>query len=160
SGDPRGGWTLYQLPAQDDGTQGTPSHPGCPCVGDYPHIGADANGVYITTNEYPFSSDPGVFGNKFNGAQRYAMAKAELAAAGASVQVLQFENLQADGTPGFTVWPAQATAGRDATGERGTEYFAETITAPEALGTGTATQLLLWKLTNTSSLGTASPNPR
>ena len=27
-----------------------------PCLGDYPHIGADANGFYITTNAYPWSS--------------------------------------------------------------------------------------------------------
>ena len=51
---PTGSWTIYRLPVQDDGTQGTPDH-GCarnndgtghgPCLGDYPHIGADANGV-------------------------------------------------------------------------------------------------------------------
>ncbi len=27
------------------------------CIGDYPHIGADANGFYLTTNEYSFFSD-------------------------------------------------------------------------------------------------------
>ena len=60
---PPGAWTIYRLPVQDDGTDGTPDH-GCPannagtghgpCLGDYPHIGADANGFYITTNEYSF----------------------------------------------------------------------------------------------------------
>jgi len=57
---PLGLFTIYRIPVQDDGTQGTPNHK-CqglpptglgPCLGDYPHLGADANGFYITTNEY------------------------------------------------------------------------------------------------------------
>jgi hypothetical protein len=59
---PLGGWNIYRLPVQDDGTQGTPSHTDCPCIGDYPHLGADKFGFYVSTNEYPFSDDPGVFG--------------------------------------------------------------------------------------------------
>ncbi len=59
TGDPTGDWTVYYVPAQNDGTDGTPNH-GCtldgttpgPCFQDYPHIGADKYGVYITTNEY------------------------------------------------------------------------------------------------------------
>ena len=105
---PLGGWNIYRLPVQDDGTQGTPSHTDCPCIGDYPHLGADKYGFYVTTNEYPFSDDPGVFGNNFNGAQVYAFSKAALAAGAATVSVVNFENLVLDdGTPGFTVWPAQ-----------------------------------------------------
>jgi len=34
----------------DEGRQKTLVHG--PCLGDYPHIGADANGFYITTNEF------------------------------------------------------------------------------------------------------------
>ena len=78
---PLGGWNIYRLPVQDDGTQGTPSHTDCPCIGDYPHLGADKYGFYVSTNEYPFSDDPGVFGNNFNGAQVYAFSKAALAPA-------------------------------------------------------------------------------
>jgi hypothetical protein len=44
--DPNGSWSLYSFAAQDDGTQGTPSHPACPCLGDYPHVGMDANGYF------------------------------------------------------------------------------------------------------------------
>jgi hypothetical protein len=61
---PTGSWNIYRLPVQDDGTDGTPDH-GCPlnddgtghgpCLGDYPHIGANANGFYVTTNEYAFN---------------------------------------------------------------------------------------------------------
>jgi hypothetical protein len=47
--DPTGSWNFYRLPVQDDGTQGTPNHgdanyPG-PFYGDFPHIGADRNGI-------------------------------------------------------------------------------------------------------------------
>src|SRR5262249_22558196 len=52
TGDPTGTWTIYKLPVQNNGTQGTPDHH-CTngfCLGDYPHIGADANGIYLTTN--------------------------------------------------------------------------------------------------------------
>ena len=49
TGDPTGTWTIYHVPAQNDGTDGTPttaarstaSTPG-PCFQDYPHIGGDA----------------------------------------------------------------------------------------------------------------------
>src|SRR5262249_46655255 len=65
---PLGAWNVFRLPVQNDGTDGTPDH-NCqrrvvvggvptlvhgPCLGDYPHIGADANGFYITTNEFFF----------------------------------------------------------------------------------------------------------
>ena len=66
---PLGAYTIYRLPVQDDGTAGTPRHTGCPCIGDYPHIGADKYAFFVTTNEYPYSSAPGIYGNNFNGAQ-------------------------------------------------------------------------------------------
>lgn len=79
--DPREGYRIYRLPVQDDGSQGTPRHAGCPCIGDYPHIAADQYGYTITTNEYPFSDAPGIFGNNYNGAQIYTYDKAALAPA-------------------------------------------------------------------------------
>src|SRR5690349_23740455 len=36
SGDPTTPWTIYHIDATDDGTNGEPSHPGCPCFGDQP----------------------------------------------------------------------------------------------------------------------------
>ena len=46
-------------------------HGAVPSCLDYPHIGADANGFYITTNSYPWG--PG----SFDGAQIYAFSKAQ-----------------------------------------------------------------------------------
>ena len=67
-------WYFTTIDVTNDGTNGTPTHPGCPCVGDQPLIGADANGFYITTNEFPF------FTSGFNGAQIYALQKSALIA--------------------------------------------------------------------------------
>ncbi len=168
---PTGSWTIYRIPVQDDGTQGTPNHhctgiapfgqattPTNPnaCLGDYPHLGADANGIYLTTNEYSF------FGNDFHGAQIYALSKAALASLAASVAVTQFDTHGADaGNSGFTIWPATAPAGLNSHANAGTEYFMSSNAADEAHGNGStvgprrSNQLLVWSLTNTSSLASS-----
>src|SRR5262249_2613452 len=51
--DPTGSWTIFNFDTTDDGVNGTPSHPDCPCFGDQPLIGADNYGFYVTTNEFP-----------------------------------------------------------------------------------------------------------
>jgi hypothetical protein len=162
TGDPTRAWTVYKIPAQNDGADGTPDHhctldgstPG-PCFQDYPHIGADKNGVFITSNEYD------LFGPSFNAAQILAFSKAQLAAHPFSLAVTPVENLSVDGSPGFTVWPATSNAG-DYAGERGgTEYFLSTIAgdgSETGNPTGTARRIGLWAVTNTSSLNSGSPS--
>ena len=163
TGDPTGLWTIYHVPAQNDGTDGTPNH-GCtldgstpgPCFQDYPHIGADANGLYITTNEYD------LFGPSFNAAQIFAFSNTQLAAHPASIAVTLVENLNVDGSPGFTVWPATSNAGDYATDKNGTEYFLSTIAgdgSETGNPTGTARRIGLWALTNTASLNTSTSEP-
>jgi hypothetical protein len=161
TGNPLDGFNIYQLPVQDDGTQGTPSHVGCPCIGDYPHMGADKFGFYLTTNEYPLTDSGGVFGNGYNGSQIYAFSKAALAAGAASVNVTQFESPTLnDGTPSFTVWPAQSNPAEFVTRQNGTEYFLQSTAAEETLNEeGMSNRLGFWKLTNTRSLDSASPAP-
>jgi len=161
--DPRGSWNIYSLPVQDDGTQGTPDHH-CvqrqgkilvhgPCLGDYPHIGADANGFYITTNEFSLAG-PG-----FNGAQIYAFSKRQLAAGAPLVNVVQFDTsdpslgVQLDGAPGFTVWPATSTGNQFEGSQGGTEYFLSSEAILQQ--TGVDSRLRLWAVTNTSSIDTA-----
>ena len=156
TGNPLGAWTISHIDATDDGSNGTPSHPGCPCLGDYPHIGVDANGYYITTNEYPW------FTNGFVGAQLYAMSKQQLVSGATSVRVTQVDTSRAapGGKPGFTVWPAQSpTTAQYDTRAGGTEYFLSSNAAEEAQGDGSSDQLLTWSLTNTSSLAPSrTPN--
>jgi len=165
---PTGTWTIYRLPVQDDGTQGTPNH-GCStgpypvkpdnpnaCLGDYPHIGADANGFYVTTNEYS------LFGPEFKAAQIYAFSKQALARNDAVVQVTQLNTVGAvrGSQAGFTVWPAEATNGDFNTSGGGTEYFLSSNAADEVnpLQNRMSRDLIVWTLTNTQSLGTTTPD--
>jgi hypothetical protein len=161
TGDPTGTWTIYHVPAQNDGTDGTPNH-GCtldgvkpgPCFQDYPHIGADANGVYVSTNEYD------LFGPLYNAAQIFAFPKAQLAAHPATINVTLVENLHVAGTPGFTVWPANSPVGEYSHERHGTEYLLSTIAGDgteTGNPTGTARKIGIWALTNTASLNTAAP---
>ncbi len=125
------------------------------CFQDYPHIGADRNGVYVTTNEYD------TFGPSYNAAQIYAFSKAQLAAHPSTIDVTLVENLNVDGSPGFTVWPATSNADDYASDKNGTEYFLSTIAgdgSETGNPTGTARRIGLWALTNTKSLDTTSPS--
>jgi hypothetical protein len=161
TGDPTGDWTVYYVPAQNDGADGTPDH-GCtldgvmpgPCFQDYPHIGADKYGVYITTNEYD------LFGPAYNAAQIFAFSKNELAAHPATINMTLVENLKLAGTPGWTVWPAISPAGQYSREANGTEYFLSTIAgdgSETGNPTGTARYIGLWALINTKSLDSGSP---
>jgi len=161
TGDPTGAWTVYHVPAQNDGTDGTPNH-GCttdgttpgPCFQDYPHIGGDRNGIYVTTNEYD------LFGPSFNAAQVFAFSKSQLAAHPASIDVTPVENLQVDGSPGFTVWPATSPAGQYSSEANGTEYLLSTIAgdgSETGNPTGTARRIGMWAITNTATLNTSTP---
>ncbi|HEY4956303.1 MAG TPA: hypothetical protein VII31_00690, partial [Caldimonas sp.] len=151
SDNPLGSWRVYRLPVQDDGTQGTPTHADCPCIGDYPHIGADENGIYLTTNEFPFSGG-------FNAAQIYALSKKDLVRGVVSVTVVQIDtgDYLLEGNPGFTVWPAVSPAGDFASANRGTELFLSSIAV--FADSGNANRLRVWALGNTKSLDTNHPD--
>ncbi|MGH3498318.1 MAG: hypothetical protein ACRDP1_12730 [Nocardioidaceae bacterium] len=142
-------WHLYSLNVRNDGTQGTPSHPGCPCLGDQPLIGADRYGFYITTNEFPISG-PG-----FNGAQMYAFDKAALARGQMKVQRIESVNPPLAEGVAYSVQPATSpTASQWSTANNGTEYFLSALQFTGLLDNRIAT----WAMTNTASLRTAHPN--
>ena len=157
--DPTGAWTIYEFPTTDDGTNATPSDPGCPCFGDQPLLGADANGVYITNNEYSIS------GSAFNGAQIYAMSKSGLEN-GTNTTVTHLAPgmdpsvTSALGGVAFSIQPATSPAAGYATAANGTEYFQSALDfgAAPALGTR-ANQIAVWNLTNTASLNGTTPTP-
>ena len=165
--DPTGSWNIYKLNVTGDGTNPSPAN-ACPCLGDYPHIGADANGVYLTTNSYPWS------GSGFNGAQIYALSKAQLAAGAANVTMQHIDtfgtvNAPSDAgstQPGFTVWPAQSPGSSSfSLDNNGTEFALSSNAADEAThpvaGTGgdyISSKLVVWSLTNTGSLNTPNPS--
>src|SRR5215471_2920570 len=162
---PTGRWNIYKLDVTNDGTNTGGANPG-PYLGDYPHMGADKNGVYLTVNAYPWHA------NGFSGAQVFALSKAQLAAGAANVTVQHIDtsgmvNAPSDAgstQPGFTVWPAQSPGTSSFnTSNNGTEYFLSSNAADEAqmpvsgnAGTRTSHQLVVWTMTNTASLNTAS----
>ena len=116
-----------------------------PYLGDYPHMGADANGIYLTVNAYPWHA------NGFSGAQIFALSKAQLAAGAASVTTQHIDTSgmvdapsDAGSTqPGFTLWPAQSPGTASfSRANNGTEYFLSsnaaetTVTVAGTGGTG------------------------
>jgi hypothetical protein len=154
---PLGKWTIYRIPVQDDGTNGTPNH-GCilnpntgstgPCLGDYPHMGADSNGLYLTTNEFS------LFGPGFIGAQLYAISKKALAQQASSIPIFQYNTgdanfVSATGLPGFAVMAAVSPGGSGDDGED-TEYFLSSTAVFS--DSGIDSQVQLWALTDTDNL--------
>jgi len=146
--DPTGAWNIYRLPVQNNGTQGTPDHAcaGGFCLGDYPHIGADANAIFLTTNEFA------LFADGFYGAQIYVLSKQALAS-GQPANVAMFNGGDPDiPAPAFTVWPAISSGGQYAGGHNGTEY----LLSSDAVfyDSGTSNTLWLWTVTNTRAIDT------
>jgi hypothetical protein len=154
----RNDWFFYQLNVANDGTDGTPSHPTCPCFGDQPLVGADTYGLYITTNEYDLEP----FGGTFNGAQIYAFDKAALAAGTMKVQRIEGAPLASSYTTAtdfpYSLQPASSpSSGNWVTSNNGTEYMLGAL----EFSKGNVTldnRIAVWALTNTASLATASPN--
>ncbi len=145
TGDPTGAWWLYQWETTNDSGSSN-----CPCFGDQPLIGADANGFYITTNEFP------IFNNGFNGANVYALSKSTLASGTATSAVFFNEPTLAEGyayslQPTTTPPNGTYAAGPD---QNGAEYF---LSALDFNGT-LDNRIALWALTNTASLDTATPD--
>jgi hypothetical protein len=164
--DPTGRWNIYKIDVTNDGTNTGGVNPG-PYLGDYPHMGADANGIYLTVNAYPWHA------NGFSGAQIFALSKAQLVTGAASVTMQRIDtsgmvNAPSDAgstQPGFTLWPAQSPGTSSFNlANKGTENFLSSNAADEAqkpvsgnAGPRTSHQLIVWTLTNTASLNTASP---
>ena len=131
SGDPTRPWTIYHLDATDDGTHNTPSHAGCPCLGDQPLLGLDGQNLYISTNEFS------ILGLQFNGAQIYAIAKSELISA-RPAHFVHFANLNVGGSVATSVQPAISSSVTPA------EYFLSSL---DPNGT-TDNRIGVWALTN------------
>ena len=165
TGDPTGSWGVFSVDATDDGTNGTPVHPSCPCFGDQPVIGADANGLYVSTNEYNITP----FGSAFNGAQIYGVSKRGLAAAALSPSsplpaLVHFQagNLgmsfpPVDGNPTgiASVQPARTPPG--AAYAPNVEYLMSSF---DVNVNKSDQRLAVWALSNTRTLDSASPNLR
>jgi hypothetical protein len=146
---PLGNWAIFSI----DATHGAVNGAGCPCFGDQPLIGADANGFYITTNEFSIN------GPNFNGAQIYAMSKQGLVEAAEHggtgptvVHIDASQELAPYGGLSYSIQPATTPPGADYA--RNTEYFLSALQFTGVLDN----RIAAWSLTNTGSLRNASPN--
>ncbi len=155
--DPTGDYFLYKLNVTNNQLPDAeiPFHPGCPCFGDQPLIGADKYGFYITTNEFP------ILVAGFNGAQVYAMSKAKLVAGTFQpAAVVSFSGLPLAEGQSYTLQPATTPpGGAHETINGGTEYF---MSALQFGGTSAVTnvdnRIAVWAVTNTSSLDSTTPS--
>ena len=149
--------TNYEIDTTDDGTGGTPIHPNCPCFEDQPLLGADANGIYLSGNEFPI--DPN--NPAFNGGQIYAVNKADLVALNSPVGALVFQAPLRVGTLPLStdyaasVQPAFSSGGVFASNNNGTEYLLSSL---DFNGTHAA-RIAVWAITDTCSIPPGSGTP-
>lgn len=164
SSDPTKNWTIFSFNTTNDGTNGTPKHAGCPCLGDQPLLGADLFGLYITTNEFP------LFSAGFNGAQVYAISKYSLADAAADgssalptvVSIDASQALAPYGGLSYSIQPMTIAPNswynfdsiNSLLRNHGSEYF---LSAFDFTGT-LDNRIAVWSLSNTGSLLTHKPN--
>jgi hypothetical protein len=158
TGDPTGAWNLFSFDTSNDGNGGTPGHPGCPCLPDQPLLGANADGIFISTNEFELvGSNFGLF----NGSQLYAFSRSEL------------ESSSGGSTPAFV----HIDVGQVSTGDRNLPFWGsiQPSTSPRP---GRGTELLMsggpedifqnnglvdnriavWALTGTNTLSSDEPS--
>ena len=138
--DPTANYNIYIMNTTDG------SNPGCPCIDDYPQIGADQYGFHIAWNEFNTS------GLYMVGASILTLSKASLASGASQPTAVQFLMPYATGYE-FAIQPATTPPGAsNFVGSGGLEYFVSSQSNGEQ---GSA--VALWAMYNTSSLATPSP---
>ena len=141
TGDPTGTYNIYTMDTTDL------QNSRCPCLADYPQIGADQYGFYIAANEYDTAF------NNFVDATIIAISKASLAAGSSTPTAFQFMVPRNSGYE-FAIQPATTPPGASyflANG--GIEYMvsSQATFLPDS-------NLAIWAVGNTASLGTGNPN--
>jgi len=143
TGDPTGGFVIYSVDTSNDGSDFFSGD--CPCLGDQPLLGADFNGLYLSTNAFGQTS--------FQGAQLYMLSKSALVHLAASISVVhidQLSNFLPDVEFSFSVQPSFSPPTDPA--EPGTEYFVQAMRALRL-----EQRIAVWALGNTSAINT-DPN--
>jgi hypothetical protein len=162
SPDPSAGYSLFSIDTTNDGSNGTPSNPNCPCFGDQPRLGADANGIYISADEYSINAPVDGNGGRLWAISKRALYKAtDTGAATGNPQTVTAVAVplgaKVDGFPPNAVQPAITSPGAMYPSNK--EYFLSTadFNGFAAAGGSGASSILLWTLSNTSSLNSAHP---
>jgi hypothetical protein len=150
SADPTGNYYIYTMDTTD------PENPQCPCVGDYPQVGADQYGFYISTNEFNTSSAT------FVNAAILAISKASLVAGASSPTLFRFVlplssgyefAIQPATTPAFPASPSQPAGASYFLASGGMEFF---VSSQASFSVDN--NLAVWAMSNTGSLGSGSPS--
>jgi hypothetical protein len=139
--DPAGDYLIYMMETTNA------SHPGCPCIADYPQIGSDQYAFHISWNEF------NAFALSFVDASIISISKAAFAAGSATPIAYQF---LLPFTTGYEFAIQPATTAPDASNflaSGGVEYFVSS--SARFFG---SSGVALWAVRNTSSLATPSPN--
>ncbi len=140
SGDPTANYNIYVMNTSDA------SNLGCPCIADYPQIGADQYGFHIAWNEFNAGEQ------YFVDASIVTISKASLVSGASQPTAVQFLLPYNTGYE-FAIQPATTPPGAaNFVAFGGLEYFVSSQSNGEQ---GTA--VALWAMTNTSSLAILSP---
>jgi hypothetical protein len=162
--DPTGNYGLFDLPSSNDGTNGQPRLPNCPCFGDQPRIGADKNGFYISDDVFPNVDFTGGTLNS-DGGFLYAISKQGLVSAASAGGLgtppyvgVWLGAVQINGEPANAVQPAETPQGGTFPSNR--EYFLATTDFEGFATSGGAgsNSVVLWTLLDTASLNNSSPS--
>jgi hypothetical protein len=142
--DPTGTYDVWSFDTTDTSTAG------CPCFGDYDQLGADNNGIYISTDEF------GVATPAYNGAIVYALPKAVLELVsveglGGTLPVFGYRLTKDPFGQPYIVAPASTPPG--ARFAHNTEYFVESN--GNALSDN---HLAVYALNDTSTLASPAPS--
>lgn len=143
TGNPALDWKIYALDVTNDGSDFFPGD--CPCLGDQPLIGANADGFYLSTNAFGSLS--------FQGAQVYVLSKSALAHSALNVPVVHIDQLSfflPDIEFSFSLQPSFSPPGDP--GEKGTEYFVQGMRARRL-----EQRVGVWAIGNTAAIDRPSP---
>jgi hypothetical protein len=158
TGNPTGSWNLYSFDTSDDGHGGSPTHPGCPCLPDQPLLGANADGIFISTNEFQMVAPN--FG-VFNGGQLYAFSRSglETGSGGSTPAFVHIDAGQVStGDPNLPFWGSIQPSTSPRPGP-GTEFLM--TGGPEDRFQNNAlvdNRIAVWALTGTNTLNSAAPS--
>ena len=143
---PAGAWTVYLISDLGDGSLADCAGD---CFPDYPQMGLDLNGVWITNNEFSDS-------NGYAGVTIIAMSKTWLLSHTGNPGGFFSLGYQPDGNPyAFTLEPAAAPNGVYDRAANGTQYFMATRDMD-----GTKDNVVdVWSVGNTAALNSATAVP-
>jgi hypothetical protein len=138
--DPRANYNIYLMDTTNR------FHPGCPCIDDYPQIGADQYGLHIAWNEYNAPS------LQFLDAAILTLSKAAFASGASAPTAVLFTVPYVTGFE-FAIQPSTTPPGAaNFLANGGVEYF---VSSSHMFGM--VSQVALWAMYNTSAIGTLGP---